>query len=84
MKPSQTPEFSFERQGKRVIVWVSPSPLKTAEGKVGHLAFIKECETDLEAILLQDYLNDFSWLMQKEFFTRGYDTHKKREKNWML
>jgi len=84
MKPQQTPTFSFIRDGKRITCWFNNHPQKTNEGKEKWLGFSRDCESELEAILLHDYLQDFQHLIHKEYFTRGFDAHKRREKNWYL
>lgn len=67
MKPSQTPDFSFERDGKRITCWFSP-PLKSQEGKIQYMRFSMDCESELEAALLLDYLKEFNWEMRKNTF----------------
>lgn len=84
MKISQTPYFNFSRQGQFIYCWFSPSPLKKDGNIQGLPAFNHECKSEMEAVLLMDYLSDFYRLMKKDFFTEGFNTHKKREKNWML
>lgn len=84
MKPQSTPTFSFTREGAKVICWFNNHPQKTSEGKEQWLGFKRECNSELEAILLHDYLKEFEHLIHKEYFTRGFDAHKKREKNYYL
>lgn len=84
MKPQETPSFSFERRGKQLICWFNNHPLKDAEGKKRWIGFTRECESELEATLLKDFVDQFSWEMQKHFFTEGYNAKKRKEQNWML
>lgn len=84
MKPSETPYFSFQRDGKQVSVWFSPHPLKSSEGKTQSLAFRRECNSELEAVLLLDYVQEFQHLIRKHFFTEGYDAKKRKEQNYYL
>jgi hypothetical protein len=84
MKPETTPSFSFERKDKVIICWFNNHPQKSNEGKQQWLAFKRECNSELEAILLHDYLREFEHLIHKEYFTRGFDAHKKKDKNWYL
>lgn len=84
MTPSQTPNFQFSREGKFITCWFSGNPQKTNEGKEQYLSFKRECNSELEAILLHDYLQDFQHLIIKEYFTQGYEAKKKREQNWYL
>lgn len=84
MKPAQTPDFHFERQGRMIYAYFSPHPLKTNEGKTQNLVFSRECESELEACLLYDYLKEFNWEMRKHHYTEGYNAKKRKEQNWML
>lgn len=84
MKPKDTPSFSFQRNCKQVICWFNNHPVKSSEGKDQWMGFTRECNSELEAILLVDYLSEFEHLIHKDYFTRGFDAHKKREKNYYL
>lgn len=84
MKPSQLPDFHFQRNGSKLIAWFSPHPLKNQEGKIQYISFTHECESELEATLLKDYIDQFNWEMRKHYFTEGYNTKKRKEQNWML
>lgn len=84
MKPVKTPDFHFERNGNVITAWFSPHPLLSAEGKMQYLSFKRECNSDLEATLLIDYLNQFNFEIKKHFFTEGYNTKKRKEQNWYL
>lgn len=82
MKP-ENPSFSFSKEGTLVYCWFHPSPVKK-DGKTQSIIFKRECDNELEAELLLDYLQKFYWEIKKISFTDGYNSHKKREKNWML
>lgn len=84
MKPEQTPNYNFEREGKVITVWFSPHPLKSAEGKVQCLGFRRECSSETEAILLEDYLSQFRYERDKHLFTEGYNAKKRKEQNYYL
>jgi len=84
MAYKNTPHFWFSRAGKTLWVSFNNHPLKDAEGKDQNIDFSMTCESPLEAHLLREYLSNMEWEMQKHFFTEGYNTHKKREKNYML
>lgn len=84
MTPLKTPTFSFQRTGKTIICWFNNHPVKDSEGKEQWMGFTRICESELEAILLHDFLKEFEHLIHKEYFTKGFEAHKKREKNWYL
>lgn len=84
MKPQEIPTFSFERRGKQLICWFNNHPLKGIEGKKQWMGFTRECESELEAELLLDFLNQFHHEMTKHYFTEGYNAKKRKEQNWML
>ena len=84
MKPKETPTFHFNRRGKIITCWFDQHPVKNSEGKEQWIGFSRECESELEAAFLHDYLCEFQHLIRKEYFTQGFDTHKKKQKNWYL
>lgn len=84
MKPQDTPSFSFERKGSSIICWFNNHPLKGIEGKKQWMGFTRNCESELEAELLLDFLNQFHGEMVKHFFTDGYNTKKRKEQNYWL
>lgn len=84
MTPSETPRFSFDRKDKVVTAWFCPHPLKDNEGKTQHMAFRRECYSELEAALLLDYLQEFQHLIRKHYFTEGYNAKKRKEQNYYL
>lgn len=84
MAPSETPRFSFQRDGKIITSWFAPHPLKDSEGKTQSLYFRRECNSELEAALLLDYLADFQHLIRAHYFTEGYNAKKKKEQNYYL
>lgn len=84
MKPQETPTFSFERKGKHLICWFNNHPLKDSEGKKQWIGFTRECNSDLEAELLLDFIKQFDHEMAKHYFTEGYNAHKRKDKNWYL
>jgi hypothetical protein len=84
MSFNKTPSFRFSRRGKTVFASFNNHPLKDSEGKEQEFHFHKECASDLEAYMLRDFLFDMEYEMRKHYFTEGFNTHKKKEKNWFL
>lgn len=84
MAYKETPHFWFSRNGKAVFARFNNHPLKDNEGKNQEIHFIHHCESDLEAHLLNQYLQEMCFEMKKHYFTEGFNAHKKREKNWYL
>lgn len=84
MRIQETPTFSFKRKGSSIICFFNNHPLKGAEGKKQWMGFTRNCESELEAELLLDFLNGFHHEMVKHYFTEGYNTKKRKEVNYYL
>lgn len=84
MTYTQTPRFSFSRNGRTIWVSFNNHPLKDAEGKPQDIHFSRQCESELEAKLLCDFMREMEYEMIKHYFTGGFNAHKKREKNYYL
>ena len=84
MSYKETPSFRFSRNGSTIFASFNNHPLKDKEGNKQELHFNMSCNSELEAKLLVDYLSNMNWEMQKYYFTEGFNTHKRREKNFYL
>ena len=84
MPYKNTPSFWFSRSGTTIFASFNNHPLKDSEGKEQNIHFKMTCSSDLEAHLLNQYLQDMQYEMRKIHFTEGFNAHKKREKNWYL
>ena len=84
MELKETPYFSFERRGSKLICWFNNHPLLNGEGKKQWLGFTHECDSELEGEFLRDYMSKFEGEIHKHFFTEGYNAKKRKESNYYL
>lgn len=81
-KYKQAPAFNFQREGRTVLANFNNNPVKDDQGRDTWFTFRRQCDSELEAVLLLDFLSSMRYEMEKHYFTEGFNTHKKRQKNY--